>query len=47
MAEKYIVEFRCKNCKAHHWLSIDKGISVEEHLERNKIKCDRCNCVLE
>jgi hypothetical protein len=42
----YITEFKCKNCKATNWLTIEKGKSVEEYLAETKLKCEKCLCLL-
>lgn len=44
--EKYQTNRKCKNCEAINWFFIEKGKTVEEYLNEEKINCRSCNCPL-
>jgi len=44
MSENYIAQVKCKNCGAYKWETIEKGITVKEHII-DKV-CEVCNCTL-
>lgn len=40
----YYSEIRCLNCNTELRLVIRCGVTIRQHLLKNKIKCDYCGC---
>ena len=43
--KNYLIEYVCPNCREVDTLIIERGVTLYEHINKNKPRCSNCGCV--